>query len=759
MKKHLIASKIIIILCLSIFILSGCGALLSVIIQAVLGTKLGFIAIPAIAAAKVTASQSEKNPGMIFLPHNNPPEGYEMAPGATVSIEGHEGTVTTDENGFFRFDDVPVGIRNLIVEHPEFVSIQQDVVVTEEGSQDRAFTDFKIVPDGPLTLSMFVDIIDVPQADYTLETYGLDPNGTAISPSATWSVTPADKASVDPNGVFRTTNPGRYRVTATSVLDTSISDTVDITVLERAMTVQGTVTTQEGTPVVGATITVEEVNLTTKTDSDGHYVLYGVPAASVITVRAEYALRSGETTVAVDDPTQPVEVNIVITASAITPFTTLTPGGGTGNVSGQTFEYDGTTPMGNTFVAFYSISNPNYNSSSSLTGQASPNLTTTADGGGNFSFTGVPSGQCRVEFWRSEADYNSDPANPAGAANDSVISGGTITVYLKSGIVPTSVPTLTPTPGAVWSIQNNTGQTLNDVYFVDDTYGWAGGEAGQLFRTTNGGSIWQSLTTPLTPIYGVHFIDANTGFICGNYSSGAAEIRRTTNGGSGWDTVAFATGSTGDVFYGIYFLDSNYGWTTGNFASSSPEGACFLTTNGGASSIDWSPSSPMPSSPPAIRHPYSVHFINSSNGWIAGADDGDPANALILRSTNGGVNWSTEANGPEGQFRDIYVVDSTHGWAVGETSLSAGIIYFYNGSSWTLQETTGNSLYGVHFLDINTGWAVGANGDIYNTVDGGITWNAQNSGVSGTILKSVYFVDENTGWAVGGGGLILHYSQ
>ena len=64
-------------------------------------------------------------------------------------------------------------------------------------------------------------------------------------------------------------------------------------------------------------------------------------------------------------------------------------------------------------------------------------------------------------------------------------------------------------------------------------------------------------------------------------------------------------------------------------------------------------------------------------------------------------------------------------------------------------------LYGVYFVDANTGWAVGNDGTIFHTTDGGQTWEWQTSGISND-LKGVYFVDANRGWAWGRSGKILY---
>lgn len=60
----------------------------------------------------------------------------------------------------------------------------------------------------------------------------------------------------------------------------------------------------------------------------------------------------------------------------------------------------------------------------------------------------------------------------------------------------------------------------------------------------------------------------------------------------------------------------------------------------------------------------------------------------------------------------------------------------------------------IFFAGEEKGWAVGTQGTIYHTSDGGKTWVKQNSYVT-TDLLAVMFTDENTGWAAGSGGTVL----
>ena len=64
----------------------------------------------------------------------------------------------------------------------------------------------------------------------------------------------------------------------------------------------------------------------------------------------------------------------------------------------------------------------------------------------------------------------------------------------------------------------------------------------------------------------------------------------------------------------------------------------------------------------------------------------------------------------------------------------------------------GKSLSGICFVDAKTGWAVGEDGVILHTADGGKSWAA----ASAITNSAVSFVNRQTDWSVGSRGTILH---
>ena len=73
---------------------------------------------------------------------------------------------------------------------------------------------------------------------------------------------------------------------------------------------------------------------------------------------------------------------------------------------------------------------------------------------------------------------------------------------------------------------------------------------------------------------------------------------------------------------------------------------------------------------------------------------------------------------------------------------------------WTAQSSGTTALYGISFADAGTGWAVGLNGTILATSDGGAHWTGQGSAAYGN-LSGVFALGDQTAVAVGDNGMIL----
>ncbi len=437
--KRTFLFSFILILCLSIYgvlTFSGCGALVA-LVSSIFGSQGGFVFIPFLSEDKISSQETLTGTGMVLLYTNNPPAGYHAAEGATVTIAGVKGN--TDKNGYFNLSGLPVGLNTITVEYGSYVPIEQPVVIADPNAAGSTYSNLTVIPQRLLCPAGIGGI-------YQFSVYATTSNGSIVSPSVTWSVE-GDIGNISSTGIFTATKAGIGKVIAT---DGSSGTEVSITVTDGVGNVKGVVT-NNGAGVKDAKVKVENFTNYAITDVNGHYTLPGIPSNPVTVIATGTDGKTGTGYGSVPSGGE-VEVNIVLAVTSATPTPVLTPGDiPRGDITGKIVEYDGTTPIGNAFVAFYSYSYP---SGSSITGSSVPIKTVTADSGGNFTFTGVPQGACRIQFWRTESEYNGNPENPFGAVNDEVTSGAksiNVRPLVEPTATATATPTITPTATATYA--------------------------------------------------------------------------------------------------------------------------------------------------------------------------------------------------------------------------------------------------------------------------------------------------------------------
>ena len=99
----------------------------------------------------------------------------------------------------------------------------------------------------------------------------------------------------------------------------------------------------------------------------------------------------------------------------------------------------------------------------------------------------------------------------------------------------------------------------------------------------------------------------------------------------------------------------------------------------------------------------------------------------------------------------VQFVNDSVGWAVGRQGTIIKTID--GGVNWFKQVSrVPYTLYAVSFVNQNIGWTAGDGGTILRTTDGGEQWIGRT--YLGETYNSVYFIDENNGWIVGYSGII-----
>ncbi len=295
---------------------------------------------------------------------------------------------------------------------------------------------------------------------------------------------------------------------------------------------------------------------------------------------------------------------------------------------------------------------------------------------------------------------------------------------------------------------------LKGVSFADANHGTWIWDLGVIVHTTDGGATRdvQCLPTPYPYLYGVSFSIPSTGMVAGLYDV----LYRTTDGGTSWNSLI--KGPTMDL-KAIAFPDINTGYAVGASIPEfgSPAASIIRTTNAG---LSWS------------IHSFDSSFIPGGVAFTS-ADTGTVVGTVgtILRTTNAGTTWTQQLRDSRHPFYAVSFPDGSHGTAVG-----SGILHTTNGGSNWVQQYGGQvdstflsdtaRFFGVSFTDVNTGTAVGyhtAGGVILRTTNGGATWIPQFN-QPGVTLYGVSFADANNGTAVGNRpssiwgyyGVILH---
>ncbi len=206
----------------------------------------------------------------------------------------------------------------------------------------------------------------------------------------------------------------------------------------------------------------------------------------------------------------------------------------------------------------------------------------------------------------------------------------------------------------------------------------------------------------------------------------------------------------------IFFLNEYYGWVLLDSAK------IIRTTDGGMS---WSPVYSMQSQYPA----FDVKFINPMTGWAAGGDPyGTPLYeqyCMILKTTNGGINWVTQYSNTTGpHFNSIAVADSLNIFAAasgvdftGMASTGKLLKSSNGGLNWISEPVVGNmATISIMFPNQNTGLASSyfqmdvplTFRTLFKTTNKGAIWNIVKTDTvnSFSIRNNLFFTNDNKGY-------------
>lgn len=342
--------------------------------------------------------------------------------------------------------------------------------------------------------------------------------------------------------------------------------------------------------------------------------------------------------------------------------------------------------------------------------------------------------------------------------------------------------------GTTWNyIQyNDSGGTVNGIYFIDSNTGFlCGGTRARVHKTSNGGITWTDISAGLDPTTvwnSVYAFNSNKIIV----TTTSNQIFTTTNNGTNWAQTTLP--GTFTTITDIFFKDANTGYVCGN-------GNYFAyTLNGGT---NWTQSNP-PSAYGQRRikyhsgivylvGAYTEIFQSSDNGiswnvinFFDGSNPNQPSqftmygidvngsdiavigtDGIVNLSNDGGASWRNKnyAVYPTATtYSSLYTESNTNRIWVGTGTGGGNLLYSTNGgTNWTTQSTSHTtSVFDIDFVNSSTGFIAGGSlisgiGQFSKTTNGGNNWTmiSLSSPMSTSQINSIDFADANTGWAAG----------
>ncbi len=250
---------------------------------------------------------------------------------------------------------------------------------------------------------------------------------------------------------------------------------------------------------------------------------------------------------------------------------------------------------------------------------------------------------------------------------------------------------------------------------------------------------WQRFDTGTGALLlSVCFVNGSTGFaVGGNREDDPSVLVRTKDGGRTWERIPLESNSR---LYAIHFPTPEVGYAVGIHQT------VVKTIDGGES---WQMVST------EIDGWYaSVHFTTEETGFVVGGDQA--GKGLLIRTTDGGKTWRhldlPKKDDPFESFRDVLFVSKTTGFVVGQNGVILNTIDA--GESWTAQTSGSDTwLRSIGFIDDKIGFVVGTE-VLLKTVDGGQVWSPLAKGRFGK-LNDVVFLDADRGYIADFSGSIL----
>lgn len=291
----------------------------------------------------------------------------------------------------------------------------------------------------------------------------------------------------------------------------------------------------------------------------------------------------------------------------------------------------------------------------------------------------------------------------------------------------------------------------NDVYFLDTANVLAvsdnvNGEL-SMYNSTNGGATWNRFSNSNLPnsnnnsgpLLAISFKNRNLGFVSG--AGDRARMYRTTDGGGSWTQIDLTGAEANRNVTSIvpFSADTICIGYNGAYGAAS----IWRTTDAGASWVEYN--FPPNSNLDRLQRSRALMVSNTEAILVC-------MNGIALRTTDQGLSWNPLTLDANGSFlRDIIP-----GWIVGD---NAKMYKFSSLASATPVFPLGydlGTLRDFHAVDFDTFYVAGLGGSILKSTNKGLSWRYVGNSSINTNLTAISFSNARNGVAVGFNGLLMH---
>ena len=266
---------------------------------------------------------------------------------------------------------------------------------------------------------------------------------------------------------------------------------------------------------------------------------------------------------------------------------------------------------------------------------------------------------------------------------------------------------------------------INKIKFMDDTKGFLASSGG-FYKSTNSGASWVSIQD--LKVSGI--VPITTNLSCPTESEGYVTgdkmlIAKSNNTGESWRKTIVNTD-----FINVYFKNEQEGFINSD--------NLIYTTKDAGNTLDT-----------LLTFPYGniyslegMTFTDSLTGYAGTLP------TRIYKTVDGGESWYrtniTGLSDTGGVIQKFFFLTNDVGWAIKGNQIMKTTD---SGESWFVQQNIPGSLTSIFFVDSLIGWATGINIKPYKTTNGGVSWIEQ---INSNILfsRDVYFKNVFKGYIV-----------